>query len=151
MQPPEFSARHVSVRPCSPHLGLKDTVEEYLAPIHIHIDKEGLEEATDELDLTGIDDEEIDSYIMTEKEVEWKTAMWHEVNKEYLKEQEVKARREEKKREEIVRKGIYSNKKKKINKKRYKLRQNDTAPEAIEKLDLGKKISTEIITMRSTT
>jgi len=77
MPPPEFPARHVSVRPCSPGLVLKDTVEEYLAPIHSQTDKEGLEEATDELDLTEIDDEEIYSYIMTKKEVEWKTGMWN--------------------------------------------------------------------------
>ena len=80
MPPLEFAASHVSVRPCSAGLGLKDTVEEYLAPTHSHTDKEGLEEATDELDLTEIDDEEIYSYIMTEKEVEWKTGMWMEVN-----------------------------------------------------------------------
>ena len=139
ISPPEFAARHVSAQPCSPGLGVKDTVEEYLAPTHTRTDKEGIEEATDELDLNGINDEEIDTYILTKKEVEWKTAMWTKVNKEYLEEQEMKAKREEEKREEIVRKRVDSN-----NKKRCNLRKNETVPEVIEKLELGKKISTKI-------
>ena len=69
MPPPEIAARRVSALPCSPGLGLKDTVEEYLAPTHRHTDKESQKEATEELDLTGIDEDEIDLYILTKKEV----------------------------------------------------------------------------------
>ena len=144
MPPPEFAARRVSALPCSPGLGLKDTVEEYLAPTHRYTDKESQKNATEELDLTGIDEDEIDLYILTEKEVRWKTAMWLKVNKEYLEEQAVKAKREEEEREELIRQGIDPDKKKKIYKKRCNLRQNGTALEAIEKLVQEKKISTKI-------
>ena len=144
MPPPEFAAKRVSALPCSPGLGLKDTVEEYLAPTHSHTDKESQKEATEELDLTGIDEDEIDLYILTEKEVRWKTAMWQKVNKEYLEEQEVKAKREEEEREELIRQGIDPDKKKKIYKKKCNLRHNGTALEAIEKLVQEKKISTKI-------
>ena len=144
MPPPEFAAKRVSALPCSPGLGLKDTVEEYLAPTHSHTDKESQKEATEELDLTGIDEDEIDLYILTKKEVRWKTAMWLKVNKEYLEEQEVKAKREEEEREELIRQGIDPDKKKKIYKKKCNLRHNGTALEAIEKLVQEKKISTKI-------
>ena len=45
------------------------------------------EEAGDELDITGIDDKEIDSYLMSPLEIKNKTALWMKVNKEYLQEQ----------------------------------------------------------------
>ncbi|PWA28949.1 hypothetical protein CCH79_00020735 [Gambusia affinis] len=40
-----------------------------------------------ELDLEGIDDQEIDKYILNEKEVEVKTELWTKQNADYLKEQ----------------------------------------------------------------
>jgi len=151
MPPLEFAASHVSVRPCSPGLGLKDTVEEYLAPTHSHTDKEGLEEAADELDLTGIDDEEIDSYIMTEKEVEWKTAMWLEENKEYLKEQEVKARKEEKKKRKKFEKKFIRTKRKKSTKEDAIFVKMKQRQKPLRNLILERKYQPKLITMRSTT
>uniref|UniRef100_A0A3P9CCZ9 Transcription factor IIIB 90 kDa subunit n=2 Tax=Haplochromini TaxID=319058 RepID=A0A3P9CCZ9_9CICH len=43
--------------------------------------------ASEELDLEGIDDQEIDKYILNEKEVQVKTELWMKQNAEYLKEQ----------------------------------------------------------------
>ena len=48
-----------------------------------------------ELDLTGIDDDEIDGYIMSDSEAEFKTKMWMRVNAEYLREQVIKSCRKE--------------------------------------------------------
>ena len=73
------AARHVSSLPCAPGLGLKDTVQEYLQPAAVgEVKVHGQEE--EELELTGIDEDEIDSYI---------------VNSEYLEEQASKTKREE--------------------------------------------------------
>ena len=57
-----------AVTPCSPGLGLKETVEEYLRPAEAKEAKdfEAMDgDADDELDISGIDDEEIESYLMT--------------------------------------------------------------------------------------
>ena len=40
-----------------------------------------------ELDLTGINDDEFDGYIMSDSEAEFKTKIWMRVNAEYLREQ----------------------------------------------------------------
>ena len=39
----------------------------------------------DELDISGIEDVEIESYLMSPSEIKNKTALWMKVNKEYLK------------------------------------------------------------------
>ena len=59
----------------------------------------------EELDLTGIDDSEIEGYIMTDHEIEFKTKMWLKVNAEYLKEQEIKKEKERLEEEEAEREG----------------------------------------------
>ena len=69
---------------CSPGLGLKDTVEEYLSPSGVVNSHEKIEELGDELDVTGIDDAEIETYLMTPAEVKNKTKLWMKVNKEFL-------------------------------------------------------------------
>ena len=99
------AARHVSSLPCAPGLGLKDTVQEYLQPaavgeVKVHGQEEEKEE---ELDLSGIDEDEIDSYIMTAAEIKQKTTLWLRVNSEYLEEQALKIKREEEEREEMIR------------------------------------------------
>merc|ERR1711874_198533 len=103
MPPPGMTpARHIMSTTMeklemSPGLGLKDTVEEYLMSVAKEEDEEGEEEEDDvdcELDLTGIDDDEISSYIMTDAEIKHKTKLWMTVNKEYLKEQAEKEERE---------------------------------------------------------
>lgn len=42
---------------------------------------------TGEIDLDGIDDSEIDSYIMSEAEMQSKDTLWMKINADYLKEQ----------------------------------------------------------------
>ena len=134
--------------PCSPGLGLKDTVEEYLAATV----KEGGDEKRDnaeedeELDLTGIDDDEIDSYLMSPEEIESKTNLWMTLNQDFLREQAEKVKKEEETREEMIRNGIDPDKKKKTYKKRNKayLQSNGTALEAIEKIVQEKKLSSKI-------
>ena len=64
------------------------------------------EEAGDELDITGIDDDEIDSYLMSPLEIKNKTALWMKVNKEYLQEQKIKVKQEKLDREEMIKKGL---------------------------------------------
>jgi len=147
MPPPTVPTnRHQLV---SPGLGLKDTVQEYLAPTsplklaNAGDSKEKVED--EELDITGIDDDEIDSYIMSVEEIKNKTNLWMMVNKEYLLEQEEKLKKEKLEREEMIRNGIDPDKKKKNYKKKNKnLLSNGTALEAIEKIVQEKKISTKI-------
>ena len=55
------------------------------------------------MDLTGIDDSEIDTYIMTEREIRCKTDLWMRVNAQYLKEKAEKEERERKEEEEAIR------------------------------------------------
>jgi len=133
--------------PCSPGLGLKDTVQEYLIPtIKEHGEDRKDEEPDEELDITGIDDDEIDSYLMSPGEIENKTNLWMMVNKEYLIAQEIKMKKENELREEMIKNGIDPDKKKKIYKKKNKsnLQSNGTALEAIEKIVQEKKMSTKI-------
>ncbi|XP_068607767.1 transcription factor IIIB 90 kDa subunit-like [Brachionichthys hirsutus] len=94
----------------------------------------------DELDLSGIDDGEIELYLLSDHEVKVKTALWMAENSDYLREQrekEVKIAKEKAL-------GIYKEKKRKgPGKKRQPIRAN-TADEAIEKMLEQKKISTKI-------
>jgi hypothetical protein len=46
-----------------------------------------LEDGNGEIDLSGIDDDEIDSYIMSEREAQYKDSLWMKINAAYLKEQ----------------------------------------------------------------
>ncbi|KAK0130756.1 Transcription factor IIIB subunit [Merluccius polli] len=89
-----------------------------------------------ELDLEGIDDQEIEKYILNEREVETKTELWMKQNEDYLKEQKVKEERITKEKEQ----GTYKVKK---SKKRAPIRAS-TAGEAIEKMLEQKRISTKI-------
>lgn len=144
------AARHVSSLPCAPGLGLKDTVQEYLQPTAVDVKLQGqnetLEEKEEELDLTDIDEDEIDSYIMSAAEIKQKTTLWLRVNAEYLEEQALKIKREEEEREEMIRLGKDPDKKKKSYRKKQNrnLGQNGTALEAIEKVVQERKISTKI-------
>ncbi|XP_013878078.1 transcription factor IIIB 90 kDa subunit isoform X2 [Austrofundulus limnaeus] len=91
-----------------------------------------------ELDLKGIDDQEIEKYILNEQEVQVKTELWMKQNEEYLKEQKEKEERINKEKEQ----GTY-----KERKKTYKKREQieaSTAGEAIEKMLEKKKISSKI-------
>ena len=130
--------------PFSPGLGLKATVEEYLRPEAGELEIEVTEDsAENELDLTGIDDDEIQSFLLTPEEVKFKTQLWMKVNKEYLQEQREKLKKEKEEREEMIKQGIDPDRKKRVYRKR-KYGSSDTAVEAIEKMAVEKKISTKI-------
>ncbi|KAF6735874.1 Transcription factor IIIB 90 kDa subunit [Oryzias melastigma] len=96
-------------------------------------------ETSGELDLEGIDDQEIEKYILDEKEVEVKTGLWMKQNAEYLQEQKEKEERINKEKEQ----GTYKEKKKKKYRKREQI-EALTAGEAIEKMLEKKKISSKI-------
>merc|ERR1719206_1002427 len=105
--------------PFSPGLGLKATVEEYLRPEVGELEKEVTEDSAEhELDLTGIDDDEIESFLLTPAEVKFKTQLWMKVNKEYLQEQREKLKKEKEEREELIKQGIDPDKKKRVYRKR---------------------------------
>ncbi|GAA6227682.1 transcription factor IIIB 90 kDa subunit-like [Lates japonicus] len=91
-----------------------------------------------ELDLEGIDDQEIEKYILNDNEVQVKTELWMKQNAEYLKEQQEKEERIRKEKEQ----GTYKEKKKKS--KRKEQIEALTAGEAIEKMLEKKKISSKI-------
>ncbi|CAM9132463.1 unnamed protein product, partial [Lampetra planeri] len=60
-----------------------------------------------ELDLSGIDDREIELYLLSDKEIKVKTALWMAENSDYLKEQKEKEAKIAKEKEL----GIYKEKK----------------------------------------
>ncbi|KAG8013463.1 Transcription factor IIIB 90 kDa subunit [Nibea albiflora] len=93
-----------------------------------------------ELDLSGIDDSEIELYLLSDKEIKIKTALWMAENSDYLKEQKEKEAKIAKEKEL----GIYKERKPRGPiKKRPPIRAN-TADEAIEKMLEQKRISTKI-------
>ncbi|KAJ8673119.1 hypothetical protein QAD02_004381 [Eretmocerus hayati] len=49
------------------------------------------ENLTGEIDITDLDDEELDSYIMSEKEAQFKSTLWNKVNEKYLQDQKGEA------------------------------------------------------------
>uniref|UniRef100_A0A671KZ61 Transcription factor IIIB 90 kDa subunit n=1 Tax=Sinocyclocheilus anshuiensis TaxID=1608454 RepID=A0A671KZ61_9TELE len=93
-----------------------------------------------ELDLSGIDEDEIDRYILNEKEVKVKTELWMLQNADYLKEQKEKEERIAKEKEE----GTYKERKPKKKARRREPINASTADEAIEKMLEQKRISTKI-------
>ncbi|XP_023364622.1 transcription factor IIIB 90 kDa subunit isoform X3 [Otolemur garnettii] len=93
-----------------------------------------------ELDLSGIDDHEIDRYILNEAEARVKAELWMKENAEYLREQSEKEARIAKEKEL----GIYKEHKPKKSCKRREPIQASTAGEAIEKMLEQKKISSKI-------
>lgn len=92
-----------------------------------------------ELDLNGIDDQEIDKYILNDNEVEVKTALWMKQNEDYLQEQKEKEDRIQKEKEQ----GTYKEKPKKSRRRPAQI-EALTATEAIERMLEKKKISSKI-------
>lgn len=97
-------------------------------------------QGTQELDLEGLDDAEIDSYIMSACEAQNKDSMWTALNANYLKEQKEKEEKLAKEREE----GKPEKKKRKYSGKKNRNTPANSAGEAIEKMLQEKKISTKI-------
>ncbi|CAJ0585766.1 unnamed protein product, partial [Mesorhabditis spiculigera] len=101
-----------------------------------------LEREDGELDLSGIDDREIDSYILTDKETEIKTTVWMKVNGEHLQEMEERQLKR-KAQEELDNLDPNKKKKKKPNRKKEDINANNPL-EAIEKVIQEKRLSNKV-------
>lgn len=120
--------------------------EEYIN--HHSQDEENEEDEDDptggELDLTGIDDTEIDSYLMTDVEIERKRIIWEKLNEDYLIAQEEK----KKQLEQDILDGKFDEKKKKRGRDRANnsatLFQAKSANEAIKIMLTERKLSSKI-------
>ncbi|XP_031728997.1 BRF1 general transcription factor IIIB subunit a [Anarrhichthys ocellatus] len=93
-----------------------------------------------ELDLSGIDDSEIELYLLSDHEIQVKTALWMAENSDYLKEQKEKEAKIAKEKEL----GIYKEKKARGPSRKHPPIRANTADEAIGKMLEQKKISTKI-------
>ncbi|XP_071080554.1 transcription factor IIIB 90 kDa subunit-like [Haliotis cracherodii] len=127
--------------PSAASLGIKEVVEECMKEDtdseSVVIDMGG------ELDLEGINDEELDWMILTEEEVRVKTMVWMKANEDYLKEQKEKAERKKREEEEEALKP--EKKKKRTYKKRpQQTGEASSAREALAKMLLEKKLSNKI-------
>ncbi|KAK3596018.1 hypothetical protein CHS0354_032541 [Potamilus streckersoni] len=120
-------------------LGLTEVVQAC-----IQDDESPVQEPNDaELDLTGIDDKELEMLILNEEEIAIKTKWWMEENADYLKQQKEKEERLAKEKEEESKQ---PEKKKRTYKKKPKApyQEATTAQEAIQKILHEKKISNKI-------
>ncbi|MBN3317200.1 TF3B factor, partial [Atractosteus spatula] len=134
-QPPPL-ATLLGPLPTAASLGLTESLRECIATAN---ENDGNPE-NGELDLNGIDDDEIDRYILNETEVKIKTELWTKENSDYLKEQKEKEERIAKEKEL----GIYKEQKPKRSLKKREPIRASTAGEAIEKMLEQKKISSKI-------
>ncbi|XP_008053473.1 transcription factor IIIB 90 kDa subunit [Carlito syrichta] len=123
--------------PTAASLGISDSIRECISS-QSHDAKDASGDG--ELDLSGIDDLEIDRYILNESEARVKAELWMRENAEYLREQREKEARIAKEKEL----GIYKEHKPKKSCKRREPIQASTAGEAIEKMLEQKKISSKI-------
>lgn len=133
-----------ALRPTAASLGITPVVENNDNKSDATVSEDVNE--SDELDLTGIDDEELDAYLLNVDEIDAKTNVWTRVHAEYLEEmkqkEEIKAREEEeRKRKEAS--GEVQPKKKRKTRKKTQIQAN-SASEAIEKMLQEKKISNKI-------
>ncbi|XP_057586605.1 transcription factor IIIB 90 kDa subunit isoform X2 [Hippopotamus amphibius kiboko] len=122
--------------PTAASLGISDSIRECISSQSRDPNASG----DGELDLSGIDDLEIDRYILNEAEARVKAELWMRENAEYLREQREKEVRIAKEREL----GIYKEHKPKKSCKRREPIQASTAGEAIEKMLEQKRISSKI-------
>ncbi|XP_067680346.1 transcription factor IIIB 90 kDa subunit-like [Haliotis asinina] len=127
--------------PSAASLGIKEVVEECMKE---DSDSESVVVGVDgELDLEGINDEELDWMILTEEEVRVKTMVWTKANEDYLQEQKEKAERKKREEEEEALKP--EKKKKRTYKKRVQQTgEASSAREALAKMLLEKKLSNKI-------
>jgi len=96
-----------------------------------------------EVDLTGIDDDEIDKLLLTEHEIKIKTEIWLDENRDYLQKMKEKEEERKRKEEEDNKNGV---KKRKRNLKRKNKDKPicDTADEAIKTMLAERKLSSKI-------
>ena len=128
------------IKPSSTTMGLTATIEQCME-IHPEIP---LPEDDGNLDLTGIDDDEIDSYILSDREIKFKTDLWMKVNKEYLEEQKIKEEKEREEAEQREKDGKPPKKKKTYKRKSKNMTPANSAGEAIEKMLKERKLSNKI-------
>lgn len=124
--------------------GIAPDIAAMCAPATIEYQKLNVEHETNhpdsgELDIDGLDDAEIEGYIMTEDESKYKDEMWNKLNADYLKEARAKEERLQRERDE----GKPEKKKRRVNRTK-KIGPSNTAGEAIEKMLQEKKISSKI-------
>ncbi|XP_067030715.1 transcription factor IIIB 90 kDa subunit-like isoform X2 [Acropora muricata] len=100
------------------------------------------EEQVEELDLTGLDDVELDKCLLNDEEIQIKTKLWMEENKDYLEKLKEKEEKEAREREERSKQD--TKKKRKPYKKKVPTGPASSAGEAIEKMLVEKKISSKI-------
>ncbi|KAJ8269988.1 hypothetical protein GJAV_G00109030 [Gymnothorax javanicus] len=122
--------------PTAASLGLTDSIRDF---IQEECEEDGNSD-NGELNLDGIDEEEIERYILNDKEVELKTELWMKQNEDYLREQREKEERIAKEKEL----GIYKEQKPKKPARRREPIRARTAEEAIEKMLEQKRISSKI-------
>ncbi|KAM8833393.1 BRF1 general transcription factor IIIB subunit a isoform 1-T1 [Synchiropus picturatus] len=103
-------------------------------------ENDGSADAGGELDLSGIDDTEIELYLLSDQEVKVKTALWMAENSDFLREQREKEDKVAKEKEL----GIFKEKKKRTPNKRRAPIHASTADEAIGKMLEQKRISAKI-------
>lgn len=115
-------------------MGLANSLED---KVDVPVDENNTEDP--EWDL-GIDDAEIDMYIMSEHETIYKDGLWNKVNATYLKELKEKEERLAKEKEE----GKPEKRKRKFHKRKITIGPSNSAGEAIEKMLQEKKISSKI-------
>lgn len=128
--------KQVGLGPSTAVMGLEEGSEK-----ETEKDKDFVYEGDGELDLEGLDDKELDMYIMTEVETKRKDAMWTKRNADYLQKQKEK---EEKLKKELEEGKPPEKKKKRATTKKKNTAPANTAGEAIEKMLQEKKISTKI-------
>lgn len=139
LMPPPGVTGYPGPRPTAASLGLKESIDECL----ISSEEPEIDEGDGELDLTGIDDEEINQLILSDEEVKRKTSLWLKANADYLLELKMKEEQEEKERELGIEKPDPKKKKRAPRKKQPKT-EATSAGVAIEKMLQEKKISSKI-------
>ncbi|XP_037359993.1 transcription factor IIIB 90 kDa subunit isoform X2 [Talpa occidentalis] len=122
--------------PTAASLGISDSIRECISSPG----RDPRAPGDGELDLSGIDDLEIDRYILNEAEARVKAELWMRENAEYLREQREKEARIAKEKEL----GVYKEHKPKKPCRRREPIQASTAGEAIEKMLEQKRISSKI-------
>lgn len=123
-------------RPTAASLGIKEVLSECLQ-------ESDTEVGNGELDLQGIDEEELDKFLLSEEEVVLKTNIWMAENADYIKLQEEKEERLRKEKEDEE-KNPEKKKPRKRKKKQPPAGPPATAEEAIIRLLHERKISNKI-------
>merc|ERR1712127_950909 len=101
-------------------------------------------EKSDELDLTGIDDNEIDSMLLSKDEIKTKAKLWLRANKDWLKEQKVREDQKKRDKDEQDKREPHQKQKKQRVRKPKNNMPVANPQEAIERMLQEKKLSSKI-------